>query len=72
MEEFDIAYKQHKTIIPIAYPGMISDDIWKIVSGNLTTYPYLEGLINKLTSSEPVEVLSKTIIHILDSIQDNK
>ena len=72
MEEFDIAYKQHKTIIPIAYPGMISDDIWKIVSGNLTTYPYLEGLINKLTSSEPVELLSKTIIHILDSIQDNK
>ena len=51
---------------------MISDDIWKIVSGNLTTYPYLEGLINKLTSSEPVELLSKTIIHILDSIQDNK
>ena len=72
MEEFDIAYKQHKTIIPIAYPGMISDDIWKIVSGNLTTYPYLEGLINKLTSSEPVELLSKTIINILDSIQDNK
>ena len=72
MEEFDIACKQHKTIIPIAYPGMISDDIWKKVNRNLTSYPYLEGLINKLSSSEPVESLSKIIIHILDSIQDNK
>ena len=71
MEEFNIACKQHKTIIPIAYPGMISDDIWKKVSENITLYPYLEGVINKLSSSETIETLYKTIIYILDSIQDN-
>ena len=72
MEEFDIACKQHKAIIPIAYPNMISNDIWNKVSTNITAYPYLEGLLNKLSSNEPVEALSKIIIHILDSIQDNK
>ena len=70
MEEFDIACKQHKTIIPIAYPNMISDDIWKKVNENITSYPYLEGLINKLSSNESIDELSKTIIHILDSVQD--
>jgi len=70
MEEFDIACKQHKTIIPIAYPNMISDDIWKKVNENITSYPYLEGLINKLSSDESIDELSKTIIHILDSVQD--
>ena len=72
MEEFDIACKQHKAIIPIAYPNMISDDIWNKVNESITSYPYLEGLINKLSSKEPIESLSKTIIHVLDSIQDNK
>lgn len=67
-EEFDIACKQHKVIIPIAYPNMISNDIWNKVSNNITSYPYLEGLINKLSSNEPLESLVKTIIHILDSI----
>lgn len=67
-EEFDIACKQHKVIIPIAYPNMVSNDIWNKVSNNITSYPYLEGLINKLSSNEPLESLVKTIIHILDSI----
>lgn len=51
---------------------MISDDIWNKVNESITSYPYLEGLINKLSSKEPIESLSKTIIHVLDSIQDNK
>lgn len=67
-EEFDIACKQHKVIIPIAYQNMVSNDIWNKVSNNITSYPYLEGLINKLSSNEPLESLVKTIIHILDSI----
>ena len=28
-EEYEIALKKHKTIIPIAYPGMRSELIWK-------------------------------------------
>ncbi len=30
-EEFQIAHEQHKVIIPILYPGMISEKIWNIV-----------------------------------------
>lgn len=40
------------------------------VNENITSYPYLEGLINKLSSNESIDELSKTIIHILDSVQD--
>lgn len=71
MEEFEIACSQHKTIIPIAYPGMISEQIWRKVKCNLTQYPYLEGLIDLLTASESPEALSHRIVHILDSVQDS-
>ncbi len=69
LEEFEIACKQHKTIIPIAYPGMISEEIWKIVKCNLTQYPYLEGKIDLLTYAESPESLSQLIVHTLDSVQ---
>lgn len=72
LEEFEIALKQHKTIIPIAYPGMISEEIWNIVRNNLTQYPYLEGKIDRLTSIEKVSNVSKLIISILNSIQEFK
>lgn len=67
MEEFEIACEQHKTIIPIAYPGMVSEIIWEKVKGELTRYPYLEGRIDLLTSVQSPEFLSQIIIHILDS-----
>ena len=38
-EEFDISLKYHKTIIPIAYPGMRSELIWNRMKSNLTEYP---------------------------------
>lgn len=39
MEEFEIARQQHKTIIPIAYPGMVSSSIWNMVKQSITEYP---------------------------------
>lgn len=72
LEEFEIACEQHKTIIPILYPGMISEVIWKKVKSNLTRYPYLEDKIDLLTSAQPPETLSRLIIHILDSVQEVK
>lgn len=72
LEEFEIACEQHKTIIPIAYPGMISEVIWKKVKDNITLYPYLEKNIDSMTSEQSTEQLSKRIIHILDSVQDIK
>ena len=71
LEEFEIARKQHKTIIPIAYPCMISEEIWKKVKCNITEYPYLEKSIDLLTSAQQPEQLSKIIIHILDTVQDS-
>lgn len=68
MEEFEIARKQHKAIIPIAYPGMVSEEIWKIVKSEITKYPYLEKVIDKLTYKEPVEEVVKCIITILNSL----
>lgn len=71
MEEFEIACEQHKTIIPIAYPGMVSEIIWEKVKGELTRYPYLEGRIDLLTSVQSPEFLSQIIIQILDSVQES-
>lgn len=68
MEEFEIARQKHKVIIPISYPGMVSEIIWKQVKENITYYPYLEGKIDLLTHSCPLDKLSQLIVHILDSI----
>lgn len=70
MEEFEIACQQHKTIIPIAYSGMVSEAIWQQVKQNLTQYPYLEGKIDMLNSDCPLNTLSKLLVQILDSVLD--
>ncbi len=69
LEEFEIACKQHKMVIPIAYPGMISEEIWKKVKCDITQYPYLEKSIDLLTYEQPSERISELIVHILDSTQ---
>lgn len=69
LEEFEIACKQHKIVIPIAYPGMISEEIWKKVRCNITQYPYLEKNIDLLTYEQSSERISELIVHILDSAQ---
>lgn len=71
-EEFEIACEQHKAVIPIAYPGMVSEEIWKMVKCNLTQYPYLEKVIDRLNSAEPTDKVSNLIVHILDSLQETK
>lgn len=72
MEEYDIAYNQHKTIIPISYPGMISEILWNRMRDNITQFPYLEGKIDKLIASQPVDLISSIIVQILDSVQESK
>lgn len=71
-EEFEISLNNHKTIIPISYPGMRSELIWNEVKSNLTKHPYLEKSIDLLTSECDTEELAKIIIYILDSVQDTK
>ena len=67
-EEFEIACQQHKTIIPISYPGTISEEIWKKVNSNITFYPYLEGKMQHLISTISTDETTKVIIHILNSV----
>lgn len=69
LEEFEIACKQHKVVIPIAYPNMISEKIWQEVKSNLTRFPYLEGKIDYLTSTNPTTHVSELVTYILDSVQ---
>lgn len=68
-EEFQIAVAQHKTIIPIAYPGLISGEIWEMLKNNITEFPYLEKYIDLLTSEQKTDVIARAIVQILDSIQ---
>lgn len=69
LEEFEIAKKQHKAIIPIAYPSMISEQIWKDVKSHITQYPYLEGKLEFLNSHYKVDSLLEIILGILDSVE---
>ena len=69
-EEFEIAKKQHKTIIPIAFPGMVSEVIWNEVKSNITKYPYLERYIDLLTSEQSPDAIASYIVQILDSVQE--
>lgn len=68
-EEFQIAIMQHKNVIPIAYPGLVSEEIWKTLKKNITAYPYLEKYIELLTSVQESDYISHIVVHILDSIQ---
>ncbi|MCR5479077.1 MAG: SIR2 family protein [Ruminococcus sp.] len=69
LEEFEIAHKKHKAIIPISYPGMISEYIWDSINNNITEYPYLENKMHLLTSSNDMGSLCSTVLQILDSLQ---
>jgi len=69
-EEFEIAMKNHKNIIPISYPGMRSEVIWNEVKNNLTKFPYLEKTIDLLNYETNTDEIAKIIVHILDSVQD--
>ena len=69
-EEFEIAKKQHKTIIPIAFPVMVSEVIWNEVKSNITKYPYLERYIDLLTSEQSPDAIASYIVQILDSVQE--
>lgn len=51
---------------------MISEEIWYNVKQNITRYPYLEGKIDMLSSNQRPDLLSKLIVDILDSVQDDK
>lgn len=70
IEEFEIAKEQSKTLIPIAYSGMVSEILWKKTKSEITGFPYLEKVINELTNRQSPEKISKIVVNILESTQD--
>lgn len=65
-EEYRIAKKQRKVIIPIGSTGYESKYIWEDVNANLTEYPYLEPCIKDLGNEQDPQKLTKLIIKILN------
>ena len=68
-EEYEIALKKNKAIIPISYPNMRSEIIWNEIKNNISQYPYLEKSIDLLTYNYDTERMAKIIVYILDSLQ---
>lgn len=73
MEEFNIAVKQGKLIIPIACTGYASLKIWDTVSNDIPKYfkkdtPQLKSLFMKLNEKTTSEILCQNIIKIIKLI----
>lgn len=68
LEEFNIALKKGKYIIPIGSSGYASSEICKYVKENIIKYPYLEKYIDILMHETNEEILIKTITIILNDI----
>lgn len=70
IEEFILAKRQGKYIIPIGSTGYASQYIWKEVKENILFYPYLEKYIDELNKELKPEVLSSIVLAILEDIID--
>lgn len=68
-EEYQIAKKLHKFIIPIGATGYESELIWNDVKDHITQYPYLEPFIDYLNAKDKdAEKINKVIITILNNV----
>ena len=70
IEEFQIARKMNKIIIPIGSTGFAAREIFNIVKANIVDYPYLEPFYNILENETDIKTLCKTIITIIDSVEN--
>ena len=64
-EEFEIAKKKNKVIIPLGCTGYQSYEIWKEAKNNIVQYPYLEKYIDILGTNKDPKILSDIIVTIL-------
>lgn len=67
-EEFEIAKKLNKIIIPIASTGFESRRIWEEVKDNKDKYYYLEPYMESLNLEKDPKIICKTINSILKDI----
>ncbi len=72
IEEFEIANKIGKIIIPIGATGYASKQILSHVKRQLINYPYLERYIQILENSHNKNTLVKTVITILNEVNSSR
>lgn len=70
LEEFELAKRMGKIIIPIGSTGFAAQEIWEEVDRNITKYPYLEQYKYLLAEETDINKISGAVISILSSIVD--
>ena len=63
-EEFEIATKLNKAIIPLPTTKYAAKEIYDYVLSNKLNYPYLEPYLDRLNSSTDPKILSSIIVNI--------
>lgn len=69
IEEFELAKKQGKIIIPLPTTGGASQEIFNMICSDISNYKYLEPFLDKLSLSNDPEELINIICAIIDSQQ---
>lgn len=65
IEEFEIARRMKKIIIPIGSTGFAAKYIYNIVKNDITNYPYLEPYIDLLGNETDIIKLSNVLVQII-------
>lgn len=68
IEEFEIATEMGKKVIPIGGTGFAAREIWNRVNSRILKYPYLEAYRDILESETDIDIVSHTVIEIINSI----
>lgn len=70
-QEFLIAKRDKRIIIPIGSTGYEAEVIWNEINSNINHFPYLHGKMDLLRKEEDPKKLSDIILHILNEAADN-
>jgi len=65
--EFDIALKKGKYVIPIGSTGYTAQEIWQDVRDQIVRFPYLERYMNILNGND-VEAITSAVVHIIREV----
>lgn len=68
IEEYNIAKKQNKYIIPLGMTGYSSKIIFDKIKNDIINYPYLEKYINVLENERDISVICKVVLTIINEI----
>ena len=65
IQEFEIAKKKGNIIIPIGSTGYAAKNIWNEIKNNITDYPYLSDVIDKLGSETNIDTIVSIVLDII-------